>query len=270
MRRGSHSAYLATGQALRRTPIRQDRPRRTPDTKCKKGESIMRTDILRMGGIFCVLLAVTFAVTLVLGFAMGVDIYADGEPAELLTDIDQNGEAFVSWSILSMLSYLLLIPAVLGLFYTTKDEDRPYFALPASFFGLAVVIAVLGYAIGPVLWDVASNYVDAQGATKDALLQDGQNLQSILLVLGGVSTTPFALGMIGVSVLSLRSGFFPRWLAWPAIVVGVLGLIPFVGFVAIVPGRIVWLLIGGVMMIRRAQSEETPSPATTNAATVPA
>jgi hypothetical protein len=220
----------------------------------------MRTDIVRMGGVFCLLLAISFAVSLVLGFAMGVDIYADGEPEELLTDIDQNGEAFVSWSILSMVSYLLLVPAVLGLSYTTRDEDRPYFAVPASFFGLALVIAVLGYAIGPVLWDVASNYIDAQGATRDALLQDGQNLQSMLLVLGGVSTTPFALGMIAVSILSLRSGFFPRWLAWPAIVVGILGLVPFLGFIAIVPGRIVWLLIGGVIMLRKTRPQTAAVP----------
>ena len=186
---------------------------------------------------------------------MGVDIYADGEPAELLTDIDQNGEAFLTWAILGMLAHLLLIPAALGLLYTAKDDDRPYFALAASFFGISVVTAVLGYAMGPVLWDVASNYVDAEGASKDALLRDGENLQSILLVLGGVSTTPFALGMIVVAILSLRSGFFPRWLAWPAIIVGLIGLVPFVGFVAIVPGRIIWLLVSGIIMLQKTGTE---------------
>jgi Domain of unknown function (DUF4386) len=215
----------------------------------------MRTDILRMGGVFCVLLALAFASTLVLGFAMGVDIYYDGEPAELLTDIDQNGGAFVTWSVLSMVAQVLLMPAALGLFYTTKENDRPYFSVVAAFFGISVVAAVIGYAMGPVLWDVASNYVDAEGASKDALLRDGENLQSILLVLGGVSTTPFALGMIVAAVLGLRSGFFPRWLAWPAIVVGLLGVIPFVGFVAIVPGRVAWLLISGIIMLRKTGAE---------------
>jgi Domain of unknown function (DUF4386) len=231
---------------------------------------VMRTDILRWGGIFSVLLALFFATTLALGFAMGVDIYADGEPDELLTDINSNEIAFLTWSILSMVAQLLLIPAVLGFFYATRDDDRPYFALAAAFFGIAVVMAVFGYAMGPVLWDVASNYVEAQGPTRDALLQDGQNLQSILLIIGGLSMTPFALGMIAVAVLSLRSGFFPRWLAWATILVGVVGLIPFIGFVAIVPGRIVWLLIGGVLMVRRAQSEEAPLHATTHASTMPA
>ena len=215
----------------------------------------MRTDILRWGGIASVLLALLFSVALVLGFAMGVDIYADGETDELLTDIMGNEVAFLSWCLLSMVAQLILIPAVLGLFYTAKEDDRPYFALPASFFGLAVVMAVLGYAMGPVLWDVASNYVDAEGTSKEALLNDGQNLQSILLILGGLSTTPFALGMIAAGVLSLRSGFFPRWLAWPTILVGVVGAIPFIGFVAIVPGRIIWLLISGIIMLRKTGSE---------------
>jgi hypothetical protein len=221
----------------------------------------MRTDIIRMGGIFCVLLAIAFATTLGLGFAMGVDIYSDGEPAELLADIDQNGEAFLGWSIVGMAGNLLLVPAALGLFYTAKEDDRPYFSLVAAFFGISVVTAIVGYAIGPVLWDAASSYVDAEGASKEALLRDGENLQSVLLVLGGVSTTPFALGMIGAAVLGLRSGFFPRWLGWPAIVVGLLGLIPFVGFVAIVPGRIVWLLIGGIIMLRKTGNEVAVSTA---------
>jgi hypothetical protein len=167
-----------------------------------------------------------------------------------------------------MLAQLLIVPAVLGLFYTAKEDDRPFFALPAAFFGIAVVMAVLSYSVGPVLWDAASIYVDGQGATKDALLRDGENLQSILLIIEGLSTTPFALGMIAVGVLSLRSGFFPRWLAWPAIIIGVLGLVPFVGFVAIVPGRIVWLLISGVIMLRKTGSERAASvPAHTSPAT---
>ena len=39
----------------------------------------MRTDLLRWGGIFSLLLAVLFAVVLALGFAMGVDIYEDND-----------------------------------------------------------------------------------------------------------------------------------------------------------------------------------------------
>jgi hypothetical protein len=36
----------------------------------------------------------------------------------------------------------------------------------------------------------------------------------------------------------------------------VVGALPFIGFVAIVPGRILWLLISGVIMLRRAGSTE--------------
>lgn len=74
--------------------------------------------------------------------------------------------------------------------------------------------------------------------------------------------------MIAVSILSLRSAFFPRWVAWPAIVVGTLGLISFVGFVAIVPGRIIWLLVSGVVMLQRARSNEEPSVAVARPSTL--
>jgi hypothetical protein len=161
-----------------------------------------------------------------------------------------------------MLTPLLIFPVALGLFYTSREEDRPYFALTAGFLGLATVLAVVGYSMAIVLTDVASNYVAAgQGSVKDSFLNDGEMLQSLLLIIGGVSTTPFALGMIGVGVLSLRSGSFPRWLAWPTIVVGVIGLIPFIGFAAIVPGRILWLLISGVMMLQKARTGESPASA---------
>jgi hypothetical protein len=229
----------------------------------------MRTDLLRWGGIFSLFLAVLFAAHPALGFTMGVDIYADGNVDKLLTDIDENQGAVAAWAILGMATSLLFFPAALGFFYAAREEDRPYLAIPAGFFGLAAALAVVGFGIAIILPEVADNYVGATGATRDALLHDGETLQSMVLIIGGVALTPFALGMLAIGALSLRSGFFPGWFAWATIVVGVLGVIPFVGFVAIVPGRILWLIISGVIMLRKASAESpasvgasAPSPAT--------
>lgn len=229
-----------------------------------------RKDLLRWGGIFSILLAVSFGVHLALGFAMGVDIYEDGKVDKLLADINDNQEAFAAWCILGMTASLFVFPAALGFFYAAGDADRPYLALPAGFFTLAALLAVVGYGMGILLPGVAEDYVAAGGATQEALLHDGENLQSMVLILGGVAFTPFALGMLAVGILSLRSGFFPRWLAWATIVVGVLGTIPFVGFIAVVPGRILWLLISGVTMLRRARTDEAPSAASASASPLPA
>ncbi|MGH8246164.1 MAG: DUF4386 family protein [Gammaproteobacteria bacterium] len=215
----------------------------------------MRNDLLRWGGVFSVLLGVLFAVVLVLGFAMGANIYEDSEPAEILTDIDDNQLAFALWAILGITTSLLYFPAALGYLYAAREEDRPYLALPAGLFGLAAAISVVGYGMGIMLVEVADNYMEATGPTKEALLHDGETLQSMVLVFGGVAFTPFALGMLAIGILTLRSGFVPRWVAWPTVAIGVIGAFPIVGFIAIVPGRILWLLIFGVIMLRRSRSE---------------
>jgi Domain of unknown function (DUF4386) len=230
----------------------------------------MRTDLLRWGGIFSVLLAVLFAVQLALGFAMGVDIYDDGNVDKLLLDVNDNQEAFAAWAILGMTTSLLFFPAALGFFHAARDEDRPFLALAGGFFLLAAVFTVVGYGFGVILPEVADNYVSATGATREALLHDGETLQSMVLISGGVAFTPFALGMLAIGILSLRSGFYPRWLAWATIVVGLIGAVPFIGFIPVVPGRIIWLLISGVIMLRRAPAGESPSTASARPSTMPA
>ena len=230
----------------------------------------MRTDILRWGGIFCLLLAALFAVVTVLGFTMDVNIYEDNDVDKLLTDINDNQELFGAWSVLGMTTSLLFVPAALGFFYAAREEDRPFLALPGGFFALAAAVSVVGYGMGVLLPGVAEDYVGATGVTRDALLHDGENLQSMVLIFGGVAFTPFALGMLAIGVLSLRSGFYSRWLAWATIAVGVLGALPFIGFVAIIPGRILWLLVSGVIMLQRARSSEEPSAAVARPSTMSA
>jgi hypothetical protein len=211
-----------------------------------------------------------FAVQLALGFAMGVDVYADGNIDKLLTDINDNQEAFVLWAALGMMTSLLFAPAALGFYQVARESDRTYLAIPAGLFGLAAVISALGYGIGIILPEVAENYIRAAGATREALLHDGETLQSMVLLFSGAAMTAFALGMVTTGVLSLRSGFFPRWFAWATIAVGIIGAVPFFGFVGIVPGRILWLLICGAIMFRRAGSVGESSQASTSPAPVPA
>jgi Domain of unknown function (DUF4386) len=216
----------------------------------------MRTDLLRWGGVFSILLALLFTVALALGFTMGVDVYDDGDVDGLLTDINDNKELFAVWAVLGMTTSLLYFPAALGFFYAARESDRPYLGVAAGLFTLAAAISVVGYGMAVMLPEVADNYMDATGGTKEALLHDGETLQSMVLVFTGVAFSPFALGMLAVGILSVRSNFLPRWFAWATIVVGVIGALPFIGFVAIVPGRILWLLISGVIMLRRAGSTE--------------
>jgi Domain of unknown function (DUF4386) len=224
----------------------------------------MRTDLLRWGGIGALLLAALYVAVLAVGFTMGVDIYADGDDdlRELMTDIDDNKVAFAAWAILGISAPLLVFPAVLGLSQTAKEEDLPFFALAAAFFGLAVVLEIIAYTSALILGDIVNNWDGATGPEQEALLRDAESIQNFFLILGGIAFTPFGLGMFGVGVLSLRSRFFPRWLAWPLIAVGLIGTAPFVGWIAMVPGRILFAAITGAIMLRRS-GEPSPTPEVT-------
>lgn len=219
----------------------------------------MRTDVFRWGGLSAVALGLLFAGALLLGFAMGIDIYTDDEADELLRDIDAHGAEFVCWSILNAATSLLLIPVVTALYYTVREPSRPFFAMVAAAFGLSAALSAVGYGFGPVLWDIAGKYVDADGAAQEALLHDGENMQSMLLMFSGMAMTPFALAMLGVSLLSRRAGFFPAWLDWPAVLVAAIGTVPLVGFIVLVPGRIAWLLLVGVILVNRSRAEQASS-----------
>jgi hypothetical protein len=230
----------------------------------------MRSDLLRWGAISSLLLAILFAVVLALGFTMGADVYQDSDVGAMLTDVNKNQEVVALWAVLGMTTSLLYFPAALGFFYAAREEDRPYLVVPGGLFTSAAALSVVGYAAALMLPEVAENYVQATGPGKDALLHDGENLQSVFLILGGVPLVVFALGMVAIGVLSLRSGFSPRWFGWATIAVGIAGAIPFVGFVVIVPGRVLWLLISGIIMLRHARNGQASTDSVPQPSPLPA
>lgn len=216
----------------------------------------MRTDIIRLAGFLAILLAMLYVASFVAEMASDTNVYED-DVEQVLPEVQDQQELFIASGLLESVGMLLLAPVLLGLFYCLKQEDRPYFALPAAFLAVSGVLFVIGNCMEIALSDVAGNYVDATGAKKDALLQDGDTLLSLSLVTGGAAFFPYALGMLVSGVLMLRSAFFPKWVSWPTIAVGALGLIVFVSFIFVLPGRVLWLLAIGITMLMKSGPERT-------------
>jgi hypothetical protein len=69
------------------------------------------------------------------------------------------------------------------------------------------------------------------------------------------ATFPFyAFFAFGAAVLAIVGNSLPRWLSWSAVAVGVLMLIPFVGFAGALALE-VWILAVSVVALRRPESE---------------
>lgn len=77
---------------------------------------------------------------------------------------------------------------------------------------------------------------------------------------------PFPIGMsillLGAGLSAVRSGALPRWLAWIAIVVGIVCLLGPVGFAGFLLG-FAWILVVSILLTRRARRApgEPPPPA---------
>jgi hypothetical protein len=73
---------------------------------------------------------------------------------------------------------------------------------------------------------------------------------------------PFLAGivlfMFGSGVCVLRHGGLPRWLAWAAILIGVVAVTPagFIGFLAV----LVWVLVASVILYLQGSKAPTPTP----------
>ena len=59
----------------------------------------------------------------------------------------------------------------------------------------------------------------------------------------------------------IRGALLPVWLGWVALVLGIVALIPPIGFGAFI-GFVVWSLVVGIIMFMRFESA-TPAPAAT-------
>jgi hypothetical protein len=205
----------------------------------------------RPGLRFVPLLGVLFVVLVVVGFLVAGDTPdIDATGSVIRGDYDNEGKHQVS-------AYLVAVGAVAFLFFGAYWRSVLKDLHPSSRTTVNVVLggAVVGsggLAVGSLIHAAL-----AEAANK-AQVSD-QALQA-LNALDSWSFYPFAVGFAafalasGVALLRGRA-FLPSWLAWAAIVLGVLQLIPFTGFFAALATAI-WILVVSLMLFSRWEAVE--------------
>ena len=116
--------------------------------------------------------------------------------------------------------------------------------------GIVLVVGALSFAgFSFTLGDVADDGLTPQAA-------------QTLNALNGDFFFPVAVGtatfLIATAIASLSSGALPKWLAWPALVIGIVALTPggFFGFLAL----LVWIVVTSIVLWR-ARSAVPPATA---------
>ncbi|WP_449349444.1 hypothetical protein [Streptomyces shaanxiensis] len=152
--------------------------------------------------------------------------------------------------------YLLVIAAVLFVFFAAY-LSRAVRDLPAGGWLHRVVLAggvliAVGFLVGAALTLALLDLSDQSSATPQALQ-----------ALNAVNEDFFIPFVVGMGLMLLATGFatvraadspLPRWLSWAAIALGVLVLIPWVGFFAFMLAG-VWVIVTSVLLARRPVTE---------------
>lgn len=128
--------------------------------------------------------------------------------------------------------------------------------LSAVAFGAAAVQASLLVTAATLGTAAVFELADFQNSAETA--RAFYAVSGTLALLG--TTLPFGVMLASASVVALRTGVLPRWLAWPGAVVGVLMALGWLIWPIAVFGHLLallWTLITSIILVRRAGTTET-------------
>lgn len=200
------------------------------------------------------LTGVAFLVLALLGFVIG------GEPPDAGSDtaqeivdfyVDNEGALGVASFIVAAAAVLLVI---FGAFLrdVLRDAEAGSDFLPTVAFAGTLILAT-GFAI-----DATINL--ALTETADDIEPSAAEALSALF---NNDYIPFAVGSIlflaGLGLSALRSGVLPKWLAWAAVVLAVIGLTP-LGFAAFIGSGILIAVVGVMLAMRGRRTPAAGSP----------
>jgi hypothetical protein len=199
--------------------------------------------LLPLSGVAAVLLIVVSFI--VVGESPDLDAPA-GEVVSFYSENDSSLQWGAALLALGAFFFLLFSTTVAALL--RRDPARGAVAANFSFAG-GIVFAV-GATIFAGLAFTAGDAVDDVGP---ATLQTLHVLEMDMFFTVAIGTAAF---LLGAGVGALKAGALPSWLAWAAIVIGVVALTPagFFGFLALG----IWTLIVSVMLAMRAGGAPAP------------
>lgn len=199
---------------------------------------MLRIDLFR----WVALSGVLFVILGVIGFALSVSVnlYED-DIAVMLDDVNDSKDAFQAGSVLAVAGMFFLIPLLVGVMYTHRDDDRPAAVAASLFLAVSLAGAVLSGITAVALGELAPEYASASGSVKDALLQDGRLLQDVyMMAFGPAFFFPLGLALAITGVLMLRAQFFARPVAWLTLIVAIGGLSAGILWPIVIIGLPIW------------------------------
>ncbi|HEY5977183.1 MAG TPA: hypothetical protein VIT85_04955 [Solirubrobacterales bacterium] len=192
--------------------------------------------LLPLSGVAAVLLTA-------LSFIVGGEPPDLGAPdSELVSYYGDESELQFASALLGLagLFFLIFSAAIASLLRGVRDASSA-----ASNVSLAGgIIFTVGLTIFAGLAFTAADAADDLDVTT---LQTLNALEMNMFFTVAVGTAAF---LLGTGVGALKTGLLPRWLAWAAIVLGVIAVTP-LGFAAFI-GLGIWTLIASAMLARRA------------------
>ena len=199
---------------------------------------------------FTPLLGALFVALIVIGFAVGGDTpNVDGSPTQIRADYDSEAKHQIA-------AYLVALGAVALLFFAAHWREVLHWVDARRRMGNAALagasVASAGFLVAALIHAALTEAAQKETVTDPAL----QSLNA----LDNWSFYPFS---VGISVFMLSSGIalvggrplFPAWVGWAAVVIGVLGIVPFAGFFAFLAAGI-WILVVSLMLFTRSEVME--------------
>jgi hypothetical protein len=225
----------------------------------------MPTQVIRLAAIAALL----FAVASVVDFGSGIAAGASADDiAKFLGQVEGHRASFVFHDIWRMAYTALFVPVLLGLFFTLREDDRPYTVLASVFFICGSLLLVVSHALDITLASIASDFASASGSAGDSVLRDADTIRDAAQAVDGAGIGALAVAIFVTGLLMLRSEFYSGGLGWLALTLGILAVPGFLSFVTggfavfwlvVFLGQIVWVIGIGFAMWRKSSASGSPA-----------
>jgi hypothetical protein len=196
------------------------------------------------------LTGVAFIVLAIVGFAIQGEPKSADDPVNEIVDFYlDNKDSIIAGTVIGIAGIFLLLVFASYLRQILQAAEGDSILPRLAYTGL--VIMAIGFAIdGTILIALAESADDIEPTSVQTLQALWDN-----------DFVPIALGILtflwsfGLSVI--RTGVLPKWLGWIAVLLGIVGLIPPIGFAAFIGTALLILIVSIVLSVRARRRPAT-------------
>jgi hypothetical protein len=198
------------------------------------------------------------ALTLVSIFTGGETPAANARPAKVIAYYTTHASKVETSAILIALAFVVLVlfaGTLRSYLRRAPAAEGPSALVPVG----AGLMAIGAWSVAAIEYGLAHNLsaLGTQTAQTLSLLSN----ELFIPVLGGTFVFMFCAGLAIV-----RGAPLPKWLGWVAIVLGILMLVPPVGFFALILA-LIWIIIASILIYQRTDAPTEPADPVAAAAT---